>query len=149
MERDRSTRSAAAGPSASSAVGSAAPTSTESPRTRLLRTLFWAAVIFAFVMAVVPHPPRIPGKPSDKIQHIAAFATLTMLGSRAYSNRRPVKLLVGLSLFGALIEIVQAIPALHRDSDVMDWLADTIAVVVVLVLIRAVRRPANGSPASD
>lgn len=116
---------------------------------RLVRMVFWAAAAFAFVMAVLPHPPRIPGEPSDKIQHIVAFATLTMLGSRAYSKTRPLKLLVGLSLFGALIEIVQAIPALHRDSDVIDWIADTIAVLVVLALIRACRPLANGSPASD
>ena len=48
-----------------------------------------------------------------------------------------MRLLVGLSLFGAAIEVVQAIPALHRDSDVSDWLADTIAAVaVVLLLVR-------------
>jgi VanZ family protein len=115
----------------------------------MLRTLFWAAATFTFVMAVLPHPPRLPGEPSDKIQHIVAFATLTMLGSWAYSKTRPFKLLVGLSVFGALIEVVQAIPALHRDSDVVDWLADTIAVLVVLALVRALRRPAKGSPASD
>ncbi len=45
-----------------------------------------------------------------------------------------------LSLFGALIEVVQAIPALHRDSDVLDWLADTVAVVVVLLIVRWWRR---------
>jgi hypothetical protein len=45
-------------------------------------------------------------------------------------------LLAGLSLFGAFIEVVQAIPELHRDSDVLDWLADTVAVAVVLLLVR-------------
>jgi len=35
----------------------------------------------------------------------------------------------------ALIEVVQAIPALHRDSDVLDWLADTAACGVVLLLV--------------
>ena len=49
-------------------------------------------------------------------------------------------LLATLSLFGAVIEIVQSIPALHRDSDVLDWIADTAAVVVVLVLVRWWRR---------
>jgi VanZ family protein len=47
-----------------------------------------------------------------------------------------LKLLVGLSLFGAFIEVVQAIPALHRDSDVKDWIADTIAAGAVLLLVR-------------
>ena len=103
---------------------------------RSARALFWAAAVFAFVMAVLPHPPRLPGNPNDKLQHMTAFATLALLGSFAYPSTRLVKLLVGLSLFGALIEVVQAIPVLHRDSDVLDWVADTTAVAIVLLIVR-------------
>jgi VanZ family protein len=103
---------------------------------RTARALFWAAACFAFVMAVLPQPPQLPGEPSDKVQHIVAFASLALLGSFAYPRTSLVRLLVSLSLFGALIEVVQAIPALHRDSDVLDWLADTVAVIVVLLLVR-------------
>ena len=103
---------------------------------RLPRLLFWAAAIFAFVMAVLPHPPEIPGHPTDKIQHIAAFATLGALGAWAFPRVGILKLIIRLSIFGAVIEIAQAIPALHRDSDVLDWLADTIACAVVLFAIR-------------
>ena len=105
------------------------------------RGLFWAAAAFAFVMAIVPHPPELPGHPDDKVQHVIAFVTLAWLGSWAYSATKPLKLLSGLSLFGAAIEVVQAIPALHRDSDIVDWLVDTIAVAIVLLLIRWWRRP--------
>jgi VanZ family protein len=101
----------------------------------LRRLLFWAAAIFAFVMAVLPHPPDLPGSPSDKVQHVAAFATLGVLGAWAYVEASVLQLLAGLSLFGALIELVQAIPAIHRDSDVKDWIADTLACGVVLLLV--------------
>jgi hypothetical protein len=100
----------------------------------LLRLLFWAAALLAFVMAVLPHPPHVPA--NDKVQHMAAFATLGLLGSFAYPRLSTLRLLIGLSLFGALIEVVQAIPALHRDSDPLDWLADTIACAIVLLAIR-------------
>jgi len=103
---------------------------------RASRITFWAAACFAFVMAVIPHPPEVPGEPNDKVQHIIAFATLALLGTFAYPRGSLLKLLVGLSLFGAFIEAVQAIPALHRDSDVLDWLADTVAVIVVLLVVR-------------
>ena len=106
---------------------------------RTARGLFWAAACFAFVMAVLPHPPEVPGEPSDKVQHIAAFATLAALGGFAYPATPLLQLLVRLSLFGAAIEVVQAIPALHRDSDILDWLADTVAVVIVLLSIRWLR----------
>lgn len=107
---------------------------------RLARTLFWAAALFAFVMAVLPHPPQVPGEPNDKIQHMLAFTTLALLGSWAFAKTAPWKLLLWLSLFGAAIEGVQGIPALHRDSELLDWVADTAAVVVVLLLIALVRR---------
>jgi VanZ family protein len=99
------------------------------------RLLFWAAMVFAFVMAILPHPPEIPGEPSDKVQHVAAFATLGLLGTWAYVRTSLVVLLGGLSLFGAFIEVVQAIPALNRDSDITDWIADTIACGLVLLFV--------------
>jgi VanZ family protein len=102
----------------------------------LRQLLFWAAAIFAFVMAVLPHPPEIPGEPSDKVQHVAAFATLGVLGAWSYAGTALSQLLLRLSLFGAAIEIVQAIPALHRDSDVKDWIADTLACGIVLLAVR-------------
>ena len=97
------------------------------------RLLFWAAAMFAFVMAILPHPPEVPGSPSDKVQHVVAFATLGLLGGWAYRKTSWISLIFRLSLFGAFIELVQAIPALHRDSDVLDWVADTVAAGIVLV----------------
>ena len=110
---------------------------------RTTRSIFWAAACFAFIMAVLPHPPEVPGHPNDKVQHIAAFATLALLGSFAYPRTALTKLLLWLSLFGAAIEVVQAIPALHRDSDVFDWFADTIAVALVLLVRRWRTRKAS------
>ena len=107
---------------------------------RTAHAIFWAAAAFAFVMAALPHPPKVPGEPNDKVQHIIAFATLALLGSFAYPRTELTRLLIRLSLFGALIEIVQAIPMLHRDSDLLDWLADTVAAAAVLLLVRWLRR---------
>ena len=102
--------------------------------------MFWAAACFAFVMAVLPHPPEVPGEPNDKVQHVVAFATLALLGSFAYPAMALRQLLLRLSLFGAFIEAVQAIPALHRDSDILDWIADTVAVALVALALAWVRR---------
>lgn len=110
---------------------------------RLARGLFWAAAAFAFVMAVLPHPPEVPGNPNDKVQHVGAFGTLALLGSFAYPKAGLVRLLVSLSLFGAFIEIVQAIPVLHRDCEFLDWVADTFATGVILQLVWWWRRRAR------
>jgi VanZ family protein len=106
-------------------------------RKRLLVVLFWGAWTFALVMALLPHPPQVMGETNDKVQHIAAFVTLSMLASFAYPKARLLRIGVLLSVFGAAIEVLQAIPALHRDSSFWDWVADTAAVAVTLVLVRA------------
>lgn len=106
----------------------------------LFRILFWLAAIFAFTMASLPHPPPIPGAPSDKVQHILAFTCLALLGSLAYPRLGILKLVLGLSAFGALIEMVQLVPNLHRDAQAVDWLADTVAVIAVVAAIFVWRR---------
>lgn len=91
-------------------------------------------------MALSPQPPQLPGSPSDKVQHVLAFAVLGGLVSAASRSASLVTLLIGLTLFGAVIELLQAIPALNRDSDPVDWVADTIAAALVLTGIRLWRR---------
>jgi VanZ family protein len=112
---------------------------------RIFLALFWAATLFTFVMAELPHPPSVPLEPSDKVQHIAAFLTLTALAAAAYPRAALWKIALGLAAFGALIEVVQAIPALHRDSDVNDWLADVAAVAGMCVPAALLRRRASRS----
>ena len=105
----------------------------------LLRIAFWSALLFAFTMAVLPHPPQLPGAPSDKIQHIVGFATLAALAVVAYPERSLLMIAFCLSLFGLAIELVQLIPALNRQGDAGDWAADTLAVAVILGALWTIR----------
>ena len=68
-----------------------------------------------------------------------AFAVLALLGAQAYT-RRLIALLIGLSGFGALIELVQLIPSLNRTADWTDFAADIITTAAVLGVIFVVRR---------
>lgn len=104
----------------------------------LYRTAFWVAVVVTLVMALIPHPPRPVS--SDKLQHAAAFVTLAITGALAYRSISALRWLVALSVFGALIEVLQAIPVLHRDSDPLDWVTDTVAAAAVLAVIAWRRR---------
>jgi VanZ family protein len=106
---------------------------------RLFQILFWGALAFAFVMASLPQPPAIPGDPSDKVLHVLAFLVLAGLAALAYPRVRLVMIFLGLALFGAAIELVQAIPNLGREPSMMDWLADLTAAAAVLLLVGAVR----------
>lgn len=99
---------------------------------RWLRLAFWAAVVFTFVMATLPQPPALPA--TDKILHAVAFGTLALLASLAFTQISSKRLLLVFAMFGALIEVAQMIPALHRDAEVMDWVADMVAVSAVLLV---------------
>ena len=46
-----------------------------------------------------------------------------------------------LSFVGALIEVVQSVKWLHRDCDIRDWAADTIAILVVLGVLWLLKLP--------
>jgi hypothetical protein len=108
---------------------------------RLIRLAFWAAALFALVMAALPRPPEL--HVWDKWQHMAAFVVLTVLGRAAYPRLGWTKLMLALVAFGGLIELVQMLPEIHRDSQLSDWLADIIAVVAALAaagLIERIRR---------
>ena len=108
----------------------------KSRRLLILRIIFWVAMVTSLTVALLPQPPQLPGAPNDKVQHIAAFLLLGGLGSFAYPKSNPIYLGAALSLFGGLIEILQLIPALHRDGDPLDWMADTAAAALIIILLR-------------
>lgn len=108
----------------------------------LLRLLLAAATLFAIVMALLPHPPQTV-EVGDKNQHMLAFGTLALLAAYAYPAMPLLRIGERLSFLGALVEVFQSIPALHRDCDVWDWVADTAIVIVVLGVIALGRRRAR------
>lgn len=102
---------------------------------RLLRPLFWLLTTFALVMALLPKPPKLPiDRFGDKFEHMLAFLALAMVAQFAWPKVARWRIMLGLSVLGALIEFLQAIPSLHRDSDWRDWVADSLAIVVAVAI---------------
>lgn len=106
---------------------------------RPFRVLFVAALVFALVMALVPHPPGV-AEVNDKAQHSLAFVVLSVLAAGGWPEARLLRIGERLSFVGALIEVFQSIPALHRDCDPVDWVTDTVAIAAALLIVRLVRR---------
>lgn len=108
------------------------------PSERIARPLFLLAVAFTMIMALLPHPPALPiDRFGDKFEHMLAFSVLAFLARFSFQRVTQWQLLEHLSFFGALIEVCQAWPALHRDCDPRDWIADTIAIGLALLLARS------------
>ena len=103
------------------------------------RLILLAALVFAVTMALLPHPPKVLID-SDKYQHMLAFGTLTILSVLAFPQTPLLRIGERLSFLGAMIEVVQSIPVLHRDCDIMDWVADTAVIIGMLVVVAISRR---------
>ena len=106
----------------------------------LFRVALFAAIAFAVTMALLPKPPQIVPIANDKAQHMLAFATLALLAALAYPKAQLFRIGERLSFLGAMVEVLQSIPALHRDCDILDWIADTAAICVVLLIVATIRR---------
>ncbi len=107
---------------------------------RTFRLAFYATTLAATVTALTPAVPYEPVFAyMDKVQHFAVFALLAGLALFGFPQAPRRLVAERLSFLGAGIEVLQSIPALHRDCDVFDWATDTVAAAVaVLVLTRLV-----------
>ena len=121
------------------------------PRKRVLaRIALIAAILFAVTMALLPVPPHLPlDRLGDKAEHMTAFATMAALAAWSYPDASHVRIGERLSFLGALIEVLQSIPALHRDCDIRDWIADTLAIAAVLGVIALYRRSRGAISSRD
>jgi hypothetical protein len=111
------------------------------------RQLFWPRILLSIalavtlVMALLPHPPHLPiDALGDKFEHSLAFIVLTVLACLSYPNADRFRIGERLSFLGAMIEVLQSIPSLHRDCDILDWIADTTAIVITLLILSMIRR---------
>lgn len=93
-----------------------------------LKTAFWIAAAAALVLSLAPTSPELPSTGWDKSNHLFGFLTLAVLGLLAYPSRRR-RVLIGLLLFGGLIELLQSLTP-YRFAEWADWLADALGIVV-------------------
>ena len=102
-----------------------------------IRLTFWLALVVTLVMALLPNPPTM--RATDKVQHMAAFAALASLAALGFPGLRLWVIFVWMAALGLAIEVLQMIPALHRNAEASDWLADCAATAATLLLCGALR----------
>jgi VanZ family protein len=103
---------------------------------RLLRAAFWSALLV--IAALAFGPPVGPEGPEhlDKLNHLLAFALLTVLAQAAYPDRPRAALRWALLLaYGLLIEVVQAfLPG--RELSLLDLAADGAGILTGALILR-------------
>lgn len=111
----------------------------------VLRSAFVVALVVIFVLAMIPQPvvPTVVDF-QDKFEHCTAFAVLMLMGWAGWPTRT-IRLGIGLIGYGVLIEVAQHTLTTNRVGDPQDVLADSVGVVVGLLLVRqlAMRRLAG------
>lgn len=104
-----------------------------------LKALFWLGALVGLMLALVPTPPaQLAGIP-DKAQHFIGFSTLALLATLAYPRVGLPVIGLGLSAFGLAIEIMQSLPGIDRDADLMDGVVNALGIVSVLILVHLFR----------
>lgn len=106
----------------------------------IFRVALAGACAVTLYFALSPKPPEFfLDQFGDKFEHSLAFVVLTILASGAFPATGLLRIAERLSFLGALIEVVQGTPAINRDCDIIDWLFDTLAIMITAAIIARIR----------
>ncbi|MFM2091550.1 MAG: hypothetical protein RLZZ127_2039 [Planctomycetota bacterium] len=90
----------------------------------------WALLAAVTVVCLAPRPPTSP-LPSDKLDHLVAFAALA--AALACGRRSPWAWAAAVALWGGAIELGQGLTGRHGDW--LDWAADGLGAAIGLGLL--------------
>ena len=104
----------------------------------LARRVFAGLLLVSLVMFLLPADDLSPNAPNDKVTHLLTFAALAISGR--WAGVSLLSLLVGLTAYAAVTELLQAVLPINRHGDLRDLVADVGGVLVGLALSWAVAR---------
>lgn len=114
----------------------------------LIRTLLILYLMALFTATHVPLKKGTIPQGTDVPLHFIAYSGLAFLLTWWLSLRwdrlslkRLLLIVVGVSLFGIVDELLQGIPVLKREPSVKDWVADTLGAVLGVVLYLLLSKP--------
>lgn len=95
--------------------------------------------ILTYLLLMEMPPAKDNSIYKDKLQHIAAFGGLTVWGILAF-RKYYVAILLGLTLFGALMEVLQGALTTTRQPSIYDWYADIVGIVLAWLVVMLLQR---------
>lgn len=94
-------------------------------------------------LALRPSTGVESGLPWDKANHAMAFLALTVVAGLGWPGLSRIQLILIMLAAGVAIELAQGLPAIGRDADVLDVVADGVGVAVGLAVLAGMRRRAR------
>ena len=96
----------------------------------ILRLLFWPLLGVILALSLMPAEDAPAVFADDKLNHILAFFTLSMMARWLWPRINFALLFVFLTAFGGAIELLQLAMGFGRDADWMDFAADIVAIAL-------------------
>ena len=105
----------------------------------VIRVLFWSVLLASYILAILPQqdvPQLTPF--NDKGNHLLALSVLTLLLLQSY-RLKYTTVFLRMFLYGVWIEVSQLF-AVNRQGEVLDVVADSMGVVVGIVLFWVIEK---------
>ncbi len=111
-------------------------------KTSIFRLMFWAGVIGLSVVTVTPgeYLPHTGINLWDKLQHVLAYAGVSVLGGLAYPAKKNIAaMFFGLFALGATLEVIQSFVP-NRVPGLGDAIANAVGTGIGLFVERLARQ---------
>lgn len=103
--------------------------------TKISTLIFSICFVILTYLLLMEMPPANNVSPyKDKIEHIIAFGGVTFWGLMAFPARRML-IVLGLTMFGAVMEVLQGLLTTTRQPSVYDWLADIVGIILAWTIV--------------
>ena len=99
---------------------------------RLVFLVCFALLTYLLLMEMAPSNNGSVYK--DKLQHIVAFGGVAFWGLLAF-QRYPKMVMLGLAVFGAVMEVLQGVLTTTRQPNTYDWLADLVGILLAWIVV--------------
>ncbi len=100
--------------------------------------VLWTITISTASLINLEGTPTIHIRNLDKLVHLLMYFGFTVLWILALKQRKTAIIAIIAILFGGFIEIIQGAMHQHRSADWLDFLANTIGVLIGLFLIKKI-----------
>ncbi len=112
----------------------------------ILRLAFWLLLGIILALSLMPSEDAPTVFADDKLNHILAFFTLSLMARLLWPQARLAILFVLLTLLGGGIELLQLAMGFGREADWMDFAADIVAIVLGMLAGNALGKIKSKSP---